>query len=98
MGDISGMKMMFLFAILGFIMEKYNYAVAPMVLGLVLGPIIEPSLRRALMIHEYDLFAVLTRPITAMLLILSIVVVMTPVYWELKRRRASKLKGTRAKF
>jgi len=89
---------MLLFAILGFIMERYNYAVAPMVLGLVLGPIIEPSLRRALMIHEYDLSAVMTRPITAMLLILSIVVIITPIYWELKRRRTSKLGGNRGKF
>ncbi len=97
MGDISGMKMMFLFAILGFIMEKYNYAVAPMVLGLVLGPIIEPSLRRALLIHEYDLLAVLTRPITGMLLIFSIIVIITPIYWELKRRRTSKLGGNRGK-
>ncbi len=84
MGAISGMQMMFLFAILGFIMEKYDYSVAPMVLGLVLGPIIEPSLRRALMMQEYDLIGVLTRPITAVLLILSIAVIMTPILWKLK--------------
>ncbi|MBW2309105.1 MAG: tripartite tricarboxylate transporter permease [Deltaproteobacteria bacterium] len=87
MGAMHGMIMMFLFAILGFIMEKYNYAVAPMVLGLVLGPIIEPSLRKALMIQEYDLIGVLTRPITAMLLVVSIFVLATPIFWELKRRR-----------
>lgn len=90
MGAISGMQMMFLFAILGFIMEKYDYSVAPMVLGLVLGPIIEPSLRRALMMQEYNLIGVLTRPITAILLILSIAVIMTPILWKLKAARKGK--------
>jgi len=91
MGDINGMKMMIFFAILGFIMEQFNFAVAPMILGLVLGPIIEPSLRRALMIYEYQLFDVLTRPITAGLLILSVVVTVTPIIWQMKRTNAAKL-------
>ena len=91
MGDINGMKMMIFFAILGFIMERYDFAVAPMILGLVLGPIIEPSLRRALMIHEYQLNEVLMRPITASLLILSIVVTITPIVWQVKRAKANRL-------
>lgn len=91
MGDINGMKMMIFFAILGFIMERFNFAVAPMILGLVLGPIIEPSFRRALMIHEYQLYEVLTRPITAGLLILSIVVTITPIIWRIKKAKANRI-------
>jgi putative tricarboxylic transport membrane protein len=87
MGDINGMKMMFIFAILGFLMEKYHFAVAPMILGLVLGPIIEPSLRRALMIHEYHVMEVLTRPITAMLLVLSVIVTATPILWRMRKEK-----------
>ena len=86
MGNISGMMMMFIFAILGFIMEKYNYAVAPMILGLVLGPIIEPMFRRALMMYEYDLLAVVSRPITAGLLIVSVIITCTPLLWKLRKR------------
>jgi putative tricarboxylic transport membrane protein len=88
MGNISGMMMMFLFAILGFIMEKYDYAVAPMILGLVLGPIIEPSFRRALLMQEYDLIGVVTRPITALLLIVSVIITITPIVWKYKRKQA----------
>ena len=91
MGDINGMKMMIFFAILGFIMERFNFAVAPMILGLVLGPIIEPSFRRALMIHEYQFFEVFLRPITAGLLILSLVVTVTPIIWRMKRAREGRL-------
>ena len=88
MGNISGMMMMFLFAILGFVMEKYDYSVAPMILGLVLGPIIEPSFRRALMMQENDLFAVLTRPITALLLVVSVIITITPILWRVRRKAA----------
>ena len=79
MGDVYGMRMMFLFAILGFFMEKYGYPVAPMVLGLVLGPIAEPALRRALLIADYDVWLVLTRPLTAGFLILSIISLLMPL-------------------
>jgi len=87
MGDINGMKMMIFFAILGFIMERFNFAVAPMILGLVLGPIIEPSFRRALMIQEYQIIEVLTRPITAGLLLLSVLVTVTPIVWRMKQTK-----------
>ncbi|MEW6674333.1 MAG: tripartite tricarboxylate transporter permease [Thermodesulfobacteriota bacterium] len=88
MGDISGMMMMFLFALLGFIMEKYNYSVAPMILGLVLGPVIEPSLRRALMMQEYDVVSILVRPITCALLIVSILITATPLIWQYRKRKS----------
>jgi putative tricarboxylic transport membrane protein len=91
LGDINGMKMMFLFAILGFIMERYDYAIAPMILGIVLGPIIEPSLRKALMIHEYQLMPVLLRPMTAGLLALSVIALLFPFYWKLKSKKVSRL-------
>jgi len=87
LGDVYGMKMMFIFAILGFFMEKYGFPVAPMVLGLVLGPIAEPGLRRALLIADYDVWLVLTRPITAFFLILSIFSLLTPVLRNLFSRR-----------
>ena len=85
MGDLNGMVMMFLFAILGFIMEKYHYAIAPMVLGLVLGPIIEPSFRKALMMQEYDLIGIVTRPITGVLLIVSIIITLAPILLRMRK-------------
>jgi putative tricarboxylic transport membrane protein len=88
MGDINGMIMMFFFAILGFIMERYNYSIAPMILGIVLGPIIEPSLRKALMIYEYQPIPILLRPITCGLLLLSIFILLFPLYWKIKKEQS----------
>jgi len=91
LGDLNGMVMMFLFAILGFIMEKYHYAIAPMVLGLVLGPIIEPAFRRALMMQEYDLIGIVTRPVTGMLLIVSILMILVPILLQLRKSNSRQL-------
>lgn len=79
LGDVYGMKMMFLFAILGFLMESLGFPVAPMVLGYVLGPIAETSLRRALLIADFDLVPLLTRPITAALLLLALASALYPI-------------------
>jgi putative tricarboxylic transport membrane protein len=88
MGDLYGMKIMFFFAILGFIMERYSFPVAPMILGLVLGPIIEPSLRRALMLTEYNVWEAFSRPITAGLLLVSLFIMLSPIVMELRRKKA----------
>jgi len=89
MGDIYGMKMMFIFAILGFFMERYSFSVAPMILGLVLGPIIEPSLRRALMLTEYNVWEAFSRPITAGLLLISIFITLSPIIMELRKKKSA---------
>jgi putative tricarboxylic transport membrane protein len=56
----------------GYILSKLDYPLAPLVLGVILGPIAETNLRRALMTDEnWMLF--FTRPISLALLILAVV-------------------------
>jgi putative tricarboxylic transport membrane protein len=93
MGDLYGMKIMFFFAILGFIMERYSFSVAPMILGLVLGPIIEPSLRRALMLSEYNVWEAFSRPITAGLLLVSLFITLSPIIMELRKKKTAQQAG-----
>ncbi|RKR06757.1 putative tricarboxylic transport membrane protein [Kushneria sinocarnis] len=63
--------------LLGYILNKLHYPLAPLVLGVILGPIAETNLRRALMTNEdWSLF--FTRPISLALLTLAVIsVVMT---------------------
>jgi putative tricarboxylic transport membrane protein len=58
-----------------------------MVLGLVLGPIAETSFRRGLLIVDYDLGALLTRPITAALLTLALLAILWPIAGQLMAAR-----------
>lgn len=73
---------MLLFGVGGYYLEKYNYAVAPMVIGLVLGPLAEPSLRRGLTKASGDWMVFLNRPISAVLLVLAAVTFLIPLIMD----------------
>src|SRR5690606_20981172 len=60
------------FGVLGYLLERYGFPLAPMVLGFVLGPIFETNLRRALMYSEGDLLPFVTRPISGVLLVIAV--------------------------
>ncbi len=73
--------LMALFGLVGYIFQKLDCEPAPMLLGFILGPMMEEYLRRALLLSKGDPMIFLTRPISAVMLGLSlaaIVVVLTP--------------------
>ena len=55
------------FGILGYILRQYNYPMAPFVLGIVLGDLLDKNLRRGLVLSDGDLTPFVTRPISAVL-------------------------------
>lgn len=63
----------------GFIMLKLEYAPVPLVLGLVLGPLLERGVRRTLILSEGDLFVFIDRPIALTFLLLTVAVVVVPL-------------------
>ncbi len=60
---------------IGYIFLKVNIPAIPIVLGFVMGPIIEQNLNRALTIHNGDLTNVLYRPITLTILLLAVLTI-----------------------
>src|SRR5690606_35781041 len=70
-GDTTAVTIMLTFALLGLALEAGGYPLAPVVLGLVLGPILETSLRRALLISDFNPMALVATPISATLLLLA---------------------------
>jgi putative tricarboxylic transport membrane protein len=80
------------FALLGYVFYKLSCEPAPLLLGFILGPMMEENLRRALLIARGDWSTFFTRPLSAGLLIaagLMIVVVMLP---SIKSRREEAFK------
>jgi len=68
--SLFDVKMLIALGFIGFVMMKFGFPVPPVVLGLILGPIIEPNLRRALTGATPMVF--LTRPISLIIIILTI--------------------------
>ena len=60
---------MVIFGGLGYLMKKFKYEGAPLVLALVLGPLLENSLRQTLLISNGSFMIFLTRPISAILVV-----------------------------
>jgi putative tricarboxylic transport membrane protein len=57
-----------IYAVVGYWLVKHDFEPAPMILGFVLGPLMEENLRRAMLIARGDATVFLTRPISATLL------------------------------
>ncbi|RYH08281.1 tripartite tricarboxylate transporter permease [Tropicimonas sp. IMCC6043] len=68
--------LMIVFGLIGFLMRETGFPVAPMVLGVVLGPILDANLRRSLALTQGDLSPFFTRPISALLAFLVIVILL----------------------
>jgi putative tricarboxylic transport membrane protein len=77
------------FGLLGYVMRRLKYDSAPLVLALVLGPMMERSFREAMMISKGDLTVFLTRPISATLLVVGIIVMALPPAIAALRRRSA---------
>lgn len=61
--SITSVYMMFIFGILGVLLSAMKYPAAPFLLGVVLGPMADSNLRRALVLSDGSLAPFLTRPL-----------------------------------
>jgi putative tricarboxylic transport membrane protein len=74
------------FGVLGYVMLKVDLPRAPLVLALVLAPLMETSLRQALMLSEGSPSIFIERPLSAILLVAVILSLAAPLYGVLRRR------------
>lgn len=74
-GDIL---LMVIAGIFGVFFSKFGFNNAALILGLVLGPIVESNLRRAIMIEQGSVLPVFTRPVTAVIVIISVGTLLWP--------------------
>ena len=81
--SLIDIHLMALFGLLGYIFYKLDCEAAPLLLGFILGPMMEEYLRRAMVLSRGDFSVFVTRPISATLLLLAAVVlalVVLPVF------------------
>ncbi|WP_028954919.1 tripartite tricarboxylate transporter permease [Sulfitobacter sp. 20_GPM-1509m] len=71
----------------GYFLEKVNFPLAPVILGMILGPMAEQSVRRALLISRGDVTELVTRPISAVLAAVTVLVIVWPLVKMARRRR-----------
>lgn len=78
---IFDVRVMIFFGILGFIMLEMEYPVAPMILGLILGNMLDTNLRRALVISDGEILPFISRPICIVLISFIILTLVSKTVW-----------------
>ena len=76
-----------LFGVIGYWLIKHDFEPAPMLLGFVLGPLMEENLRRAMLIARGDATVFFTRPISGVLLGTAIALLILAALPKIRRRR-----------
>jgi putative tricarboxylic transport membrane protein len=80
------LAMLILFGVLGYLMRVYGYPIAPVIVGLILGPMAEQQLRRALAIAQGDVWTLVHSPLAAALLALAALALVVPLVMRLAGR------------
>ena len=75
------------FTLAGYVLLRFGCEPAPLVLGFILGPLMEENLRRSLVLSRGDPMIFINRPVSATLLALTLVVIALIVFPQLRRKR-----------
>jgi len=72
-GRVFDILVMLLFGLIGYPLRKMKYPDAPLILGLILGPMLDENLRRGLLLNHGDITPFFTRPISIILIIFILI-------------------------
>lgn len=78
--------LMFGFGVVGYLMRKLNYPMAPAVLAIVLGPLAETSMRQSLLISQGSFGVFFNRPIAGVIMVIAIAMFLVPVMNSIRKR------------
>jgi putative tricarboxylic transport membrane protein len=85
-GSVTEVMIMYVIGVLGFFMRRFDFPVAPVILGVILGPLMEAQFRRTLLVSDGDFGAFVDRPFAVVVLVLAIAALVLPVTASAVRR------------
>ena len=83
---VADIWIMIVFGILGFILRKWKFSVAPLVLALVIGPMLENALMQSLLMSQGSLTIFYTHPLARTLFGLTFLAFAAPVLYRLGKK------------
>jgi putative tricarboxylic transport membrane protein len=84
--DMHDVWLMLIFGVVGYLMRKLDYPVAPAVLAIVLGPLAEASMRQSLIMAQGSFTTFFTRPISGTIMIVALALLIWPLATMIYRR------------
>ncbi len=77
--DLHDVWLMLIFGVVGYLMRKLDYPLAPAVLAIVLGPLAEPALRQSLIGSQGNVWIFIERPISGTILVVALLLILLPL-------------------
>lgn len=93
--DLHDVWLILIFGVIGYLMRKLDYPMAPMVLAIVLGPLSETSMRQALLQSNGNFLVFFERPISGPIMLGAVVLFVLPLVKLIKNSRAASRSGIR---
>jgi putative tricarboxylic transport membrane protein len=85
--NVGEIGLMLFFGVVGYLMKKFDYEAAPLVLALVLGPMMENALRQSLIMSNGSVGIFLTRPISLGIVLIVLVLLILPMLPWVRQKR-----------
>lgn len=84
--------LLIVFGLLGFVMRKLDFPIPPLTISLVLGNLMETNLRRSLILSEGSPAIFFTRPVSLVILLISMLSLLSPLYrsWRTNHKKAKE--------
>ena len=83
--DMHDVWLMLIFGIVGYLLRKLSYPMAPAVLAIVLGPLAETSLRQSLLMNHGSPTILFERPLSGTIIIIAMILLLAPLFNRLRR-------------
>ncbi len=87
--SVVDLLLLYTMGVMGYLMRRFDFPTAPVIIGMILGPLAEQEFRRAMTISQGDLTIFFTRPLSLTLLVIAALAVAGPYLAKLVRKPAA---------
>jgi putative tricarboxylic transport membrane protein len=90
--NITDLWLMIGFGVIGYLFERFRFPIAPLVLGVILGPLTEAAFMNSMISFGNDWTVFFTRPISGAVMVFTAIMLLLPFFqqWRAKKANAAK--------
>jgi putative tricarboxylic transport membrane protein len=92
--SVVDLLLLYLMGAAGFLMRRFDFPTAPVIIGMILGPLAEQEFRRAMTISQGDAMIFLEKPLSLALLVLALLALAGPTLWRGLAAAAARRRAT----
>lgn len=89
--NVTDLYLMIGFGVLGYVLERLKFPIAPLVLGAILGPIAEENFMNSMISFSNDWTVFFTRPLSGAMMVMAVATLILPLVVKLRRRIVTRV-------